>query len=289
MLPNSVAVVDTKTRVVADIPVGSGPVAVATGGGAVWAANGDDGTVSRIDPKERKVVATIGIGGEVSDLAVGYGAIWVAGGNDETLTRIDPGLNAVEARLTFGRADPLDPRPMFAVATGAHAVWVTRGNHVLRIDPDTNEATADIPIDQPRSLVVGAGAVWITTASERILRVEPSTGAVTGRIPVPAEAYAPVASRGTLWSVVGIGGGEIWRFDADTGSPSGTIRMGRLPVGLALAGNTLWAATILDVSLTRIDAATGHIDDTVRVGQRPTAVAAGEGAVWVAVGTRAAR
>ena len=289
VLPNSVAVVDTKMRIVADVPVGSGPVAVATGGGAVWAANGGDGTVSRIDPDERKVVATIGIGGEVSDLAFGYGAIWVAGGSDETLTRIDPGLNAVEARLTFGRSDPLSPRPMFAVATGAHAVWVTRGNHVLRIDPDTNEATADIPIDRPRSLVVGAGSVWITTASERILRVEPSTGAVTATIPVPAEAYASVASRGTLWSIVGIGGGEIWRFDADTGEPTGTIRVGRLPVGLALSGDTLWAATILDVSLTRIDAATGHVDDTVRIGQRPSAIAAGEGAVWVAVGTRATR
>ena len=60
VLPNSVAVVDTNVRVVADIPVGSGPVAVATSRGAVWVANGDDGTVSRMDVEERKVVATIG-------------------------------------------------------------------------------------------------------------------------------------------------------------------------------------------------------------------------------------
>ena len=113
---------------------------------------------------------------------------------------------------------------------------------MLRIDPDTNEVTLDISIDQPRSLVVGAGAVWITTASERIVRIEPSTGPSPRTIPVPAQAYAPVASRGTLWAVVGIGGGEIWRFDADTGSPTGTIRIGRFPVDLALAGGTLWVS-----------------------------------------------
>ena len=285
MLPNSVAVIDAKPRVVADISVGSGPVAVATSQNAVWIANGDDGTVSRMDSKERKIVATIGIGGEVSDLAVGYGTIWVAGGNDETLTRIDPRINAVEARLIFGRADPLHPRPIFAVATGAGAVWVTRGNHVLRIDPDTNEVTLDISIDQPRSLVVGAGALWITTASERMVRIEPSTGAVTGRISLPAQAYAPVASRRTLWAVVGIGGGEIWRFDADTGSPTGTIRIGQVPVDLALAGGTLWVATIVDRSVSRIDGVTGRIEASVRVDQRPTAIASGEGAVWVAVET----
>ncbi len=238
-----------------------------------------------MDAKEKEVVATIGVGGEVSDLAVGYGAVWVAGGNDETLTRIDPGLNAVEARLTFGESDPLHPRPIFAVATGAGAVWATRGNHVLRINPDTNEVTLDISIDQPRSLAVGAGAVWITTASERMVRIEPSTGAVTGRISLPAQAYAPVARQGTLWAVVGIGGGEIWRFDADTGSPSRTIRIGQVPVDLAVAGGTLWVATVVDRSVSRIDGATGRIEARVRVGQRPTAIASGEGAVWVAVET----
>jgi YVTN family beta-propeller protein len=283
--PNSVAVVDPETgRVTDDVPVGSRPIAVAVGEGAVWVANADDGTVQRIDPETRQVVATIGVGGEVSDLAVGYGSVWVAGGNDETLTRIDPRQDAVEATLTFGPLDPLDPQPMFVVAAGAGAVWVTRGNRVLRVDPDTNEATDTIPVSQPLALAVGAGTLWITTLVERILRVEPSTGSITATIPVPSPAWGPVAGPAALWAIVGIGGGEIQRFDPNTGSLSGTVRTGESPADLALDGRTLWAANSRRPgSVSRIDAADRDIVETIPLGQRPTAVASGEGAIWVAV------
>jgi YVTN family beta-propeller protein len=283
--PNSVAVIDSETnRVTGNILVGLRPVAIAVGEGAVWVANADEGTVQRIDPETRQVVATIGVGGEVSDLAVGYGSVWVAGGNDETLTRIDAQQNAVEARLTFGTLDALDPQPMFVVTSGAGAVWVTRGNRVLRVDPDTNEATDTIRVEQPRAIAVGAGALWVTTITERIVRIEPRTGSVTATIPVPSEAWGPAAGPAALWAIVDIGGGEIWRFDPNTGSPSGTVRTGDGPIDLALDGKRLWAANLRRPgSVSRIDAADGDVIDTISLGQPPTAVAAGEGAVWVAV------
>ena len=281
--PNSVAVIDSGTnRVTDDVPVGLRPIAIAVGEGAVWVANADDGTVQRIDPETRKVVATIGLGGEVSDLAVGFGSVWVAGGNDETLTRIDPRQNAVEAKLTFGTLDPLDPQPMFVVATGAGAVWVTRGNRVLRVDPRSNKDTATTPVDQPVAIAVGAGAVWVTGFSERILRIEPSTGAITARIPVPSQAWG-LAAEVRLWAIVGIAGGEIWQLDPNTGSPSGTVRTGQGPIDLTLDGKTLWAANLGTQSVSRIDAAAGEVLETIPIGQRPTGIAAGAGAVWVPV------
>jgi YVTN family beta-propeller protein len=287
--PNSVAVVDPETsRLVGDVPVGLRPIAVAVGEGAVWVANADDGTVQRIDPETRKVVATIGLGGEVSDLAVGSGSVWVAGGNDETLTRIDPRENAVEARLTFGTFDPLDPQPMFVVATGAGAVWVTRGNRVLRIDPTSNEVTATVPVDRPVALAVGAGAVWVTGYSERILRIEPRTGDVTATIPVPAQAWGLAAGNDAFWAVVGIGGGEIWRFDPDTGSTTATIRTGEGPIDLAPDGEMLWTANLgHGGSMRRIDATGRGGGETVLLGQLPTALATGERTVWVAVASPA--
>ena len=49
--PNSVALIDPETNaVVDDIPVGNSPSSVAVGEGAVWVLNGDDRTVSRVDP-----------------------------------------------------------------------------------------------------------------------------------------------------------------------------------------------------------------------------------------------
>jgi YVTN family beta-propeller protein len=284
--PNSVAIVDAKTnRLVADVTVGSRPVAVAFGEGGTWVANADDGTLSHIDPQTRKVVKTIGIGGDVSDVAVGFGSVWVANGNDGTLTRIDPNLDAVETTIDLGGRNALAPQPVFSVATGEGAVWATSGTRVVEIDPATNEVTRRIRLGSVLSLTVGEGAIWVTTISERILRIEPATGAVTVEIPVPSQAFEPVAGGGALWAIVPIGNGEIWRFDPNTGSPSGTTHPGKYPVDLALAPKALWVANEGDETVSRIDPATRKVGATIEVGQQPTGIAVGDGFVWVSVQT----
>ncbi len=54
---NTVSRIDPSTnQVVQTVSVGGGPAGVATGGGAVWVANGLDGTVSRIDPNDEPAV-----------------------------------------------------------------------------------------------------------------------------------------------------------------------------------------------------------------------------------------
>ena len=88
----------------------------------------------------------IGIGADVSDIAVAFGSVWVADGNDGTLSQIDPKLNSVERTLRFGGASQLAPQPVFSVATGAGSVWLTRGDRVLRVDPQTEQVTASIPV-----------------------------------------------------------------------------------------------------------------------------------------------
>ena len=51
---------------------------MAVGEGAVWVANRDGGTVSRIDLHSGTVVATIEVGHSPGAVAVGYGKVWVA-------------------------------------------------------------------------------------------------------------------------------------------------------------------------------------------------------------------
>ncbi len=147
--PDSVAVLDKGGKLVGDVPIGGRPVSLAVDDDAVWVANADDGTVLRIDPDSYEVVETIGLGADVNSVAVGFGSVWVAGGNDESLFRIDPDENAVEATLRFGKADPLRPDPVFFVAAGLEAVWITQGREVVRIDPRTNEVTKRIALPSP--------------------------------------------------------------------------------------------------------------------------------------------
>jgi DNA-binding beta-propeller fold protein YncE/predicted Ser/Thr protein kinase len=57
-------------------PTPTGTAAV--GEGAVWVANGGDGTLMKIDPKRNAVVKTIQVGQGVDGVAVGDGYVWVS-------------------------------------------------------------------------------------------------------------------------------------------------------------------------------------------------------------------
>jgi YVTN family beta-propeller protein len=288
VVPNSVAVIDVKShKLVADIPVGTRPTALAVDEHGVWVVNAGDGTVSHIDPTTRKVVKTIGTGGELSDIVAGYGSVWVANGNDGTITRIDPHLDAVVATIRLGGENALNPQPVFSVATGERSIWATSGTRIVQINPETNDVIRRIPLGSVLALTVGDGAVWVTTISERMLRLEPTTGVVTAKISVPAEVSDAVAGGGKLWTILEVGRGEVWRFDPDSGTPSGTAHPGDSPSDLWLTPTALWVANGGDGTVARIDPASGQVREVGRVGQQPTAVAAGDGFVWVSVQPRA--
>jgi len=72
--PDSVAVIDAESgRVVADVPVGARPEALAVDERSIWVANDADSTVSRIDLGKRRVVATIAPDTTVEGLVSGGG------------------------------------------------------------------------------------------------------------------------------------------------------------------------------------------------------------------------
>ena len=280
--PNSVAVVDTSGKhVVADVPVGTRPLAVAVGAGGVWVANADDGTVTRIDPKTRKVVATIGVGADVSDIAIGFGSVWIADGNDGTVTRIDPRLNAVETTLDFGSTSQLIPTPTFLIAVDKAHVWTTRGGLLLRIDPNNDSVDLRIHVGQPIGLATGGGFVWVTTLPEHLLRIDANTGAVTPTT-LPTQGLAPVVTQQSLWLIENLGHGEIQRLDPNSLTVNATVFPGRPPIGLAADRNAVWAS-LDDGTISRIDLVSADATAMARLRQHPTSLAVGYGAIWVTV------
>jgi YVTN family beta-propeller protein len=287
--PNSVAVVDPKTgKVVADVPIGGRPVAIAIGAGGVWVANADDQTIVRIDPKTKKVVKTIGgLGTDVSEVAVGFGAVWVAGGNDGTLTRIDPSLNAPGAPIDLGPGGELVRQPVFLVATGAGNVWVTHGNKVLRIDPGAGDVTKTIASDRPQGLGIGAGSVWVTQLNEHLLRVDATTGKLTADRDLSSQLFSPLVQDGSLWLVAYANETtQVLRLDPSTLVQQGAaipFTVKRFPFDLASGAGALWTVTPVDGALWRIDPTTDRARKVVVLGHHPIAVAAGDGAVWVAI------
>jgi DNA-binding SARP family transcriptional activator len=290
VVPNSVAAVDPRTgRVEADVPIGGHPVAIAVGEGAVWVANSDQETLVRIDPKS-KDVTSIGLGTDVADVAVGFGSVWVAGGNGETLTRIDPSQNAPEAPIDLGKIDELSPHPVFLVATGAGSVWITRGNKLMRIDPETNEARTWLTVNRPQGLAAGAGAVWVTQQDEHVLRIDATTPKITADEDLSELPQFPLQFDDALW-LIGLGdkGPHVWHLDSTTLTPRTAIpfSIAGYPNDLSGGSRALWTVGPNSGYLWRIDPATELATRVVWVAPHPISVAVGEGAVWV--GTQAER
>ena len=262
--PYSVAVINASSgRLLAAIRVGSRPVAVAAGAGAVWVANADDGTVSRIDPTTRKVVQTIGTGTPAADIAVGAGAVWLAGGLEGRLIRIDPATNAVVDTIDLSGPDRLAPTGAFAVVTGGGAVWVASGDgSVLKIDPATDAVVArteqgPTPVD----LAFDTGNVWVVNIGGHVLRIDSGTGEVTGTLAAAPNARAIAVGAGGTWvtDAPPDGRGLVWRIDPATVTISGgATKLLHAPAGIATGGGVVWVAG--GVAGTMIEIAPGSGD-----------------------------
>jgi DNA-binding SARP family transcriptional activator/streptogramin lyase len=296
--PDSVAVLDKDGKLVGDVPIGGRPVSLAIDDDAVWVANADDGTVLRVDPDSYEVVATIGLGADVNSVAGGFGSVWVAGGNSETVFRIDPDENAVEATLRFGKADPLRPDPVFFVAAGQEAIWITQGREVVRIDPATNEETKRVALPPPTAsadsyvtpvdLGAGDGNVWVPTLDERLVRIDEGTGAISATTNLPGPGYSPVVGAGALWLIVQSDTAQVSKLDPSSLTQTASVpfpseRIEDLPVALAAADGAVWVADHGRSLVSRIDPITARAEPVARVGYHPISIAARPDTVWVGV------
>jgi DNA-binding SARP family transcriptional activator/streptogramin lyase len=282
VVPPAVVAVDPDTnRVVAAVPVGSKPVSVAAGEGAVWVGDVGDSTVTRVDPLTH-AVKTIGIGGPAVDLATGFGSVWVATGGFGTVVRIDPDLAAVVDRMELG--DPSDPAvpAVSSIAAGEQSVWVGAFSGLGRIAPRSDKLTQKVDLGRSSALQIaaGAGAVWATLLTNRAKRVEERSGQVTAQFYTGAFPYPIALDRAAVW--IGGAEGQLWKIDPITASTLLTSRVSAAPVGLAVGHGAVWVAAS-DESLIRVDPATGDIEASIDVGGAAQDVTVGHGLVWVAV------
>ena len=169
MAPNSVAVLDPRSgAVVADVPVGTDPIRVVAGAGAVWAINRADQTLTRIDPRTLRT-RTIGLAAQPAGLAAGAGTVWVGNGDAGSISQIDPGTALLRPlRLGVENDDGrLVPRIAPAVVVDGRSAWSLVGfspPRLLRIDPSgtiRRKAVNGLPSPRgPNALAVANGVAW---------------------------------------------------------------------------------------------------------------------------------
>ncbi len=266
----------------APIAVGKGPLRLATGAGAVWATSGRDGTLTRIDPQEQVVIGKpehLGVG--VSGVAVGAGSVWVSDSRRGEVLRVDPDSGRVLERISVGGS----PGPL---AFGGGRVWVAdeRGAGVTAIDAKGARLLKRglAPQAAPLRLAVGAGGLWVSSASTAtVRRIDLGTMSVDPPILAGRGPAGVTVGQGLVW-VANSRSTTVTRVDPATHSTLGDpIEVGERPGGIDAGTSAVWVASAADDWVSRIDLASAEvIGGPIGVGNEPGAVVVGEEAVWVA-------
>ncbi|MBI4904992.1 MAG: hypothetical protein HY820_15245 [Acidobacteria bacterium] len=206
--------VDMKTnQVVATIPVGpaNSEGGIATGAGSIWLPSDDKGRLSRIDPSTNKVIAEIEVPEGSFACDFGEGAVWLTSTIRSVLTRVDPATNKVTDTIPVGpqprfltigagsiwtlnqgdgtvsRVDAKTRKLLVSIEAGIPGtggelafgngfVWATVFQIPLtKIDPKTNQVTAQWVGPGGDAVRVGHGAVWLSNLREQnVWRVNPT-------------------------------------------------------------------------------------------------------------------
>jgi peptide/nickel transport system substrate-binding protein len=100
--------------------VGSGPTAVLSAFGSIWATNHFDGTVSRLEPSTGRVEATVSVGEGPNSLGAAAGSLWVTNEFDDSITAIDPTTDTAEPAVRVGGAPA-------SITTDGDGLWLAVG------------------------------------------------------------------------------------------------------------------------------------------------------------------
>lgn len=190
------------------------------------------------------------------------------------------------------------------ITSGYGSVWVAvdEAGTVDRIDPQTNEVAASIPVGENpcNGLVAEFDSIWVPSCDElAIYRIDPETEKVTATIDFTFQQ----SLQGNLGQELGSGAGSLWmvtegkggefdvlgRIDPDTERVSATIPLGYGGTALAATDEAVWVVAPDDGVVLRVDPASEEVVAEIDGLEAPNFVAAGDEGVWVLSGVDSER
>jgi YVTN family beta-propeller protein len=292
---DSVQHIDPKTnKLVATIAVPVDDGLLVAGGGSIWAANGDQNRLFRIDPKRNAVVQTIQTV-DPRGFSFGAGSLWVLDASDAVVTQFDPASGAATATVSLPPGTLAAPPPA-SLAASADAVWVqwaARTGNAVRIDPRSRAARA-VTLGSPsislvRDFAPAGAMLWAlipdpqVPSSDAVLRVDLAKGNSRARIVRTGTTYGNlVADRTGAWFTDALNDRAL-HIDKETGRIDRRVAVGDFPSWIAEGEGAVWVANQGGGTISRIDPATGKVVATIQVGTSPDTVTVGAGGVWVDV------
>jgi DNA-binding beta-propeller fold protein YncE/predicted Ser/Thr protein kinase len=262
------------------IAVADPPLRLAVGPRTVWVTSATDGTLSGVDPEAERVTSKLRVGKGVSGVTIGSGSVWVSNPRTGKVLRIDPEKGVI-AEVPVGGSPG-------AIVAGGGRIWVADedGSGVTVINASSARVIKRglAPHAAPLRLAVGAGGLWVSSASTgTVRRIDLGTMAVDAPILVGRGPAGVTVGHGLVW-IANSRGGTVSRVDPSLHTVIGNpISVGARPGGIDAGTETVWVASTAEATVSRIDIESGEtMGDPIRVPLDPGAVAVGSKAVWVA-------
>jgi peptide/nickel transport system substrate-binding protein len=256
------------------------PAAIGSGARALWVADADAGTISRLDLASRSVVDQVAVGANPGTVAVGGGFVWSASVPGATVSRIDPETGTVTQTIGLGGARAA------AIAYGQHGLWVadSTDDTLIELDPASGSVRRTLRLDlRPTALALGRAAIWVADYDTRTVQeVDPASGDTVATVSVGNGPAALVIVESGVW-VANALDSTVTRIDPVGGSVVATIPVGSGPTALADAPGGVWVASRYSSTVSSIDAARNTVVRTLPVGGQPTALATIDGRLWIGV------
>jgi DNA-binding SARP family transcriptional activator/streptogramin lyase len=293
LFADSVGFVNAKLgRVTRSYPIGREPSALTVADDAVWVANYEDKTVTRIDPTSGRSV-TISVGGHPAGIASSHGMVWVWT-QEGLLVSIDPRYEEAGQPVRLARPAEAGSELGRVVAAGGF-LWVTvPETSLLRVDPAHPDRQREMITPQwgtEGPLVDLDGGLWVAGSGSAAYVYpiaghppEVGTGIYVGG---PIRDLAVVGD--TMWVLSGGPAFDRPRpalraVDLRDQLPGMSVSVGQDPVAVAAAAGSIWVADRSDRTIWRVDPSRGRVVETLKLAARPAALAGDRSGVWVAVG-----
>lgn len=295
------AIADAPLSVIASVPVGASPYAVALSpdGTRAYVANQGSTTVSVVDTATDTVSATIGVAGSPTDVAVSPDGkrAYVTNQSRDIVSVIDTTTETVTASIStaywgtgvYGVAVSPDGATVYATVAGDYYSPV---GYVVVIDPATNTITNGIAVGRGPYAVAfspdGSQAYTANSRSGTVDVINTATQKVTSAIPgLSTPEGVAVSPDGAKAYIANTGNGTVGVIDTATDTVTATVPIGdpsteTASVAVSPDGAHVYVANIAN-SVDEIDTATDTVGTGLAISGNPVSVAVSPGGKLVYV------
>jgi class 3 adenylate cyclase/ABC-type oligopeptide transport system substrate-binding subunit/predicted Ser/Thr protein kinase/DNA-binding beta-propeller fold protein YncE len=251
--------------------------------GYVWSLN-DGGSLVKIDPRKEEVVQAVPIGHD-GGWTVGAGSVWVANADKPEVIRVN-GQYGSTSRIALPKPSDGSTANPRGIAYGAGSLWVSQGQRILRLDPESGKVRATIQASDAWILRFGEGALYAATPyNGDFFKVDPASDTVSWRSHIHPWLGDLLPAGGWLWLTVDSDAG-VYRFSEADGNQNGFVHTGDGSGELTFGAGAVWVSNWRAGTVSRIDPVSSAVK-SFATGNAPTGLAVTpDGRVWVGITAR---